>query len=237
MNWIHHERKRCWISSTFGSHWRSRQFELSCQPAPWWRRRTRWRLHVLLALFSSGAPSSYTRILQPTKNFIIQRLITSTIMLNLLHVFRMVIMYDQAKIESGSLITLLVSLLVFILPGVFMVILISKLFFDQGGGTPSPAPKTMKTQHLVIEGPYGYTRNPMVSGEVWLLVGLSLVFHSTRLFLFTIGFVPLGSAFFVYYEEPDLRSRFGNEYIVYCQNVPRWIPRRTPYVPVTSRSD
>jgi protein-S-isoprenylcysteine O-methyltransferase Ste14 len=35
--------------------------------------------------------------------------------------------------------------------------------------------------------------------------------------------------YFVYSEEPGLAERFGNEYTEYKKNVPRWIPRLTPW--------
>jgi protein-S-isoprenylcysteine O-methyltransferase Ste14 len=43
--------------------------------------------------------------------------------------------------------------------------------------------------------------------------------------IFTVGnlvYIPLS-------EEPGLRKRFGRDYDLYSQNVPRWIPRRTPW--------
>jgi protein-S-isoprenylcysteine O-methyltransferase Ste14 len=31
------------------------------------------------------------------------------------------------------------------------------------------------------------------------------------------------------YEEPRLRASYGSEYEVFCSQVPRWIPRFTPW--------
>lgn len=166
----------------------------------------------------------------PTRNLTVQKLISSTIPLNFLAIVFMIVKCDQNSVERLSLPTSLVALLVFVLPGVMMVAQTGYLFFfTEGGGTPSPAPKTLTTQHLVIEGPYQYTRNPMVLAKAWFLLGLSLLFRSIRLGLLAVVFVSIGTAFFVYYEEPDLRNRFGQKYIDYFKNVPRWIPRSTPY--------
>jgi hypothetical protein len=35
--------------------------------------------------------------------------------------------------------------------------------------------------------------------------------------------------FVLVYEEPTLSARFGSEYRVFCVEVPRWIPRFTPW--------
>jgi len=40
------------------------------------------------------------------------------------------------------------------------------------------------------------------------------------------------TAFVMFYEEPTLRRMFGDDYIEYCRNVRRWLPRLTPYHPV-----
>ena len=35
--------------------------------------------------------------------------------------------------------------------------------------------------------------------------------------------------FVLIYEEPTLRANFGSEYKYFCAEVPRWIPRFTPW--------
>jgi len=42
-------------------------------------------------------------------------------------------------------------------------------------------------------------------------------------------FVAINCVYFLLYEEPGLERRFGEEYLSYKRNVPRWIPRRTPW--------
>jgi protein-S-isoprenylcysteine O-methyltransferase Ste14 len=43
-------------------------------------------------------------------------------------------------------------------------------------------------------------------------------------------FAVLGTAaFLIFYEEPTLRKSFPAEYAVYCADVPRWIPRLSPW--------
>lgn len=100
----------------------------------------------------------------------------------------------------------------------------------KGKGTLSPAP-ALKTKHLVVSGMYSYSRNPMISGVVGLLLGTTLLFHSQTNAIFTASFVLVKTIWFMVSEEPDMEARFGDEYRMYKRHVPRWLPRMTPYVP------
>ena len=95
-------------------------------------------------------------------------------------------------------------------------------FAMEGLGTPAPvAPPT----HLVIGGLYRYVRNPMYVGVGAAIFGQALMFGSKELLLYG-GLVWLAFHLFIYfYEEPTLRKTFGEEYDVFCREVPRWIPR------------
>ncbi|HEY6250813.1 MAG TPA: isoprenylcysteine carboxylmethyltransferase family protein [Candidatus Angelobacter sp.] len=99
-------------------------------------------------------------------------------------------------------------------------------FAIQGLGTPAPiAPP----QHLVVTGLYRYVRNPMYVAVLSLIFGQGLLFGSVRVLEYGIA-VWLGFFLFVVlYEEPTLRSKFGEEYREFCAHVPRWIPRLKPW--------
>lgn len=100
------------------------------------------------------------------------------------------------------------------------------LFYRQARGTLAPwAP----TQRLVITGPYRYCRNPMISGVVFILLGEALYIGSGAILLWSIGFFCINTCYFIFAEEPSMTKRFGEEYLRYKQNVPRWFPRFTPY--------
>jgi len=98
-----------------------------------------------------------------------------------------------------------------------------RLFFSIGKGTPIPiAPP----KNLVTEGPYKYTRNPMVMGFFFVLTGIALLLMSLSLLLFLFLFVlPFGILFIKLYEERDLKKRFGESYIAYKEKTPFFIPR------------
>jgi len=99
-------------------------------------------------------------------------------------------------------------------------------FARVGLGTPAPiAP----TEHLVVTGYYRYVRNPMYLGVLAIIVGNGLILGSLAVFGYA-ALVALGFALFVLgYEEPTLRRQFGAEYEEFRRNVPRWIPRLTPW--------
>ena len=99
-------------------------------------------------------------------------------------------------------------------------------FAIQGLGTPAPV---APPQRLVVTGLYRYVRNPMYVGVSSLIFGQGLLFGSTRILEY--GAV-VWAAFFLFvllYEEPVLRSKFGDEYREFCAHVPRWIPRLKPW--------
>jgi protein-S-isoprenylcysteine O-methyltransferase Ste14 len=100
------------------------------------------------------------------------------------------------------------------------------LFARVGQGTLAPWDPTRR---LVAVGPYRHARNPMIAGVAAMLAGEALVFGSWVLALWAGAFVAINHAWFVLYEEPGLERRFDASYRQYQANVPRWIPRLTPW--------
>ena len=98
--------------------------------------------------------------------------------------------------------------------------------FGKGTAVPWVPPK-----HLVVRGVYRHTRNPMLSGGLSILLGEVIFFVSPLLLLYLAIFLAGTLICIAYKEEPTLRKRFGDEYALYRENVPRWIPRLTPWVP------
>ena len=99
-------------------------------------------------------------------------------------------------------------------------------FALQGLGTPAPiAPP----QNLVVTGLYRYVRNPMYVGVVAVILGQGMLFGDSRLLIYG-GLLWLAfHAFVLVYEEPVLADSFGDQYKDFRANVPRWIPRVTPW--------
>ena len=99
-------------------------------------------------------------------------------------------------------------------------------FALQGLGTPAPiAP----TQNLVVTGLYRHVRNPMYVAVVAVILGQAILFGDWRLMAYG-GLMWLAfHAFVLTYEEPVLAQSFGAEYEDFRANVPRWIPRLSPW--------
>ena len=101
-----------------------------------------------------------------------------------------------------------------------------RLLVRQGEGTPAPWDPPQK---LVVAGPYRHVRNPMITSVLLMLFGESLIFQSSPLAAWLIVFFVVNGVYFPLSEEKGLEQRFGDDYRRYKQNVPRWLPRLSPW--------
>lgn len=102
------------------------------------------------------------------------------------------------------------------------------LFFRVGDGTLAPwDPPT----EFVAQGIYRHVRNPMMLGVFTVLVGEAVLFGSLGIFVWFVLFSVCNMLYMPLMEEPALERRFGEPYRRYRANVPRWIPRRSPWRP------
>jgi protein-S-isoprenylcysteine O-methyltransferase Ste14 len=86
-------------------------------------------------------------------------------------------------------------------------------------------------QRLVVRGVYRHVRNPMITGLCLVLLGEALLAASLPLLgLFAFGVI-INVIYIPLSEEPGLARRFGDDYLTYKRNVPRWIPRLKPWQP------
>ena len=115
-----------------------------------------------------------------------------------------------------------------VIAGIGLMYMTISLFASVGQGTLAP---WSPTQRLVVQGPYRYVRNPMISGVLLVLLGESILLTSLVLFLWFAFFFVGNHFYFIRWEEPSLVARFGEDFKRYCENVPRWIPRTTPWIP------
>lgn len=123
---------------------------------------------------------------------------------------------------------LLVLGLVIILTGFTLFLMTVRMFILIGRGTIMPWDPTRK---LIVASLYRHVRNPMILSLLVLQVGEAIVFRSKGIALLAFLFFVINTIYFMYSEEPGLEKRFGQEYVEYKHNVPRWLPRIKPWRP------
>lgn len=129
---------------------------------------------------------------------------------------------------SGALVVLpAIAGAAFLLGGIWMWAWTVALFARIGEGTLAPWDPTRR---LVVEGPYRHVRNPMIAGVLAILLGEGLLLGSPALLVWCAAFLSINTVYFLLSEEPGLERRFGEEYRAYKAAVPRWIPRRRPWL-------
>jgi len=101
-------------------------------------------------------------------------------------------------------------------------------FALRGRGTPAPFDPPRR---LVITGLYRWVRNPMYLGLAITLVGEAILFPQIwrEMVVLMAVLAVVVSVLVIRLEEPDLRRLFGADYEAYCRQVPRWVPRLTPF--------
>lgn len=117
--------------------------------------------------------------------------------------------------------------------GIFLFVQSLRRFAVDGKGTLAPwdPPRA-----LVVRGPYRYVRNPMISGVLFILFGEALALLSEPHFMWATTFLVVNAVVIPLFEEPQLKHRFGAAYEDYCRNVPRLVPRLSPWDPTTPQS-
>ncbi len=91
---------------------------------------------------------------------------------------------------------------------------------------------TVGAPSLCTSGPYGFVRNPLYIGNVLIYVGFSFMFGASHELIMAIS---IFSFFMIQYfiivslEEETLFDLFGQEYLIYRENVRAIVPRITPW--------
>ena len=99
-------------------------------------------------------------------------------------------------------------------------------FATRGRGTLAPwdPPRA-----LVVQGPYRFVRNPMISGVIFVVGGEALILLSLPHALWAVAFVAINALYIPFVEEPSLERRFGAAYREYTRHVRRFLPRLRPW--------
>lgn len=107
--------------------------------------------------------------------------------------------------------------------GLFWIAWSDVIQLKLGGGSTLPLTPAKK---LVVAGPYSSTRNPVLFGYIFFLVGLGALFRS---FFFTFVFTPLWVILNIFYvklvEEKELEMKFKDDYAKYKSATPLLFPK------------
>lgn len=114
--------------------------------------------------------------------------------------------------------------LIFMIPGVILLLDCFRRFAVQGLGTPAPV---APPERLIVTGAYRYVRNPMYAAVVSLILGQAALFASLPVLIYGLLVWAGFHTFVLGYEEPTLRRQFPADYAPYFDAVPRWVPRFT----------
>jgi protein-S-isoprenylcysteine O-methyltransferase Ste14 len=92
-------------------------------------------------------------------------------------------------------------------------------FAVHGKGTLAPIdpPKL-----LVIQGLYRHIRNPMYLSIIIVFLSEATCFRGLTLVIYAAAALLGFHLFVVFYKEPRLQSRFGEDYQRYFREIPRW---------------
>lgn len=138
----------------------------------------------------------------------------------------LILYFGGFEIIGANNVFLLLLMFVLFAGGLVLMIWTMTLFAQVGKGSPAPWNPINK---LITDGPYAYVRNPMLLGVFLFLGGECLLFQSWALFYYLLVFIGINLVYFPLSEEKGLYKRYGSEYLEYKRNVPRFLPRFTPY--------
>ena len=114
---------------------------------------------------------------------------------------------------------------IFIVIGVVGYLVCFWNFIFIAKGSPWPGDQN----HLIVNGLYGYVRNPTYLSFYLIIFGEALFFQSLDLLLYLSFWIVWFEIKVIFFEERSLKKRFGETYEQYRKSVRRWIPRLTPY--------
>lgn len=148
--------------------------------------------------------------------------------LGLYELSRLDLMFTQKILFEPDFIRIMIASLLF-LPGAFFLVWSNFFLLRKGRGGPAEGmgiAVSPRTKKLVTEGPYRYSRNPMVLGAFLLYLSLVVFLNSLFSLLVLLIFISAGMAYLKLSEEKRLLRDFGEEYRNYRKKVPMLLPVR-----------
>ena len=135
---------------------------------------------------------------------------------------------SHGKVFFGSGTLRFILFGVIFLIGAIFAIWSNIFLYTVGKGAPTEAfgvAVSPPTKKLVTDGPYRYTRNPMVFGAFSIYLSLVVLFNSITGSIVFVVFFLLVVMFLKQSEEKRLIWDFGKEYLEYREKAPMIFPR------------
>lgn len=126
-------------------------------------------------------------------------------------------------LAPGRLTALDPIALLVLFPGIVLLLWCVYEFYRSGRGTLAPWTPPV---HLVVSGPYAFSRNPMYVAVLLILGGWALGFRSSALTWYAVGMTVAFHLRVVGFEEPWLADTHRQAWADYSVRVPRWIGLR-----------
>jgi len=116
----------------------------------------------------------------------------------------------------------------------FLIAVIGELIRFMGvswAGSETRTTGSVGGSNLIISGPFAYVRNPLYVGNILMYLGLGVMSFALFPYLqiVAIAFFILQYHLIVGEEETFLKTKFGEQYKRFLENVPKFFPRLTPY--------
>jgi protein-S-isoprenylcysteine O-methyltransferase Ste14 len=105
-------------------------------------------------------------------------------------------------------------------PGLVLLFWCVREFYVAGKGTLAP---WEPPRHLVVSGPYGFSRNPMYIAVLLVLIGWATGFRSRGLAIYAAAIAVAFHLRVILAEEPFLAETHGQQWREYRARVPRWL--------------
>jgi len=107
-----------------------------------------------------------------------------------------------------------------VVAGTALLLLCVREFYVAGKGTLAP---WSPPKHLVVSGPFRWSRNPIYVAMLVVLIGWTVTYWSRALAVYTVVMFVAFHIRTILGEEPRLAREFGDEWRRYARRVPRWI--------------
>ena len=99
-------------------------------------------------------------------------------------------------------------------------------------GSLTRATGSVGAPEVVVAGPFSYVRNPLYIGNVLMYIGVGIMANAITPWLVVAALIYFGIQYslIVSLEEEFLEKEFGDGYLEFKKNVPRFFPRLLPYL-------